>query len=247
MDESWENLAELWTNTEKILYIISNKIGEIPRHGFNKNAKPLSKDLEDKLNSPKAQTEEEGNIRNLLLRAEENRYYGINFKPSNTADDDKSTIEFRLSNGTLDSDTWIENINLFGGIVKAAENIAIIQKKFKEERTEEEQNLLNVFEKLKQEELSDCERLEILLTLVIPEEDRETYRKRYEVNSELLEKSLDVKEEITRQLAEKTINIREIGKKVFLGENGVTGQEYRDGNPVIEMALRGNEKERSVQ
>lgn len=95
--------------------------------------------------------------------------------------------------------------------------------------------------------MSDCERLEILLTLVIPEEDRETYRKRYEVNSELLEKSLDVKEEITRQLAEKTINIREIGKKVFLGENGVTGQEYRDGIPVIEMALRGNEKERSVQ
>lgn len=31
--ESWVNLIEIWGNTEKLLYIISNKAGEISREG----------------------------------------------------------------------------------------------------------------------------------------------------------------------------------------------------------------------
>lgn len=56
-----------------------------------------------------------------MINAQNGRYYGINFKK-------QDTIEFRLSNGTLNANTWIENINLFGGIIKVAQNIAIIQK-----------------------------------------------------------------------------------------------------------------------
>lgn len=233
MKESWENLAELWANTEKILYIISNKAGEIPRYKFDINAKPISKDLENALNKKTNKTKE--SAKKLLVKAQENRYYGINFKPYSRA-----TIEFRLSNGTLDADTWIENINLFGGIVKTAQDLAIIQTKPEEEQTVEERDLLRKFEKLKEANVDEHEKLELLLSLVIPQEDREIYRGRYEVNSKLLEENLDVKEKITSNLAEGTIDIRKIGKKVFLGEDGVTGQEYRDGARVIEEALREN-------
>ena len=63
------------------------------------------------------------------------RYSGINFM--NTGSQGKNTIEFRLANGTIDPDTWIENINLFGGLVKSAQELAEIQKKPENERTEE--------------------------------------------------------------------------------------------------------------
>lgn len=238
MDESWENLAELWANTEKILYIISNNAGEIPRYKFDRNAKPISKYLEIVLND-KTNTEKES-AKELLLEAQENRYYGINFKPANTTHNDKGHIEFRLPNGTLDADTWIENINLFGGIVKTAQDLAIIQTKPEQEQTDEERDSLRKFERLKEANVDEKEKLEILLALVIPQEDREIYRERYEVNSKLLEENLDIKEKITSNLAKGTIDIRKIGRKVFLGEDGVTGQEYMDGVRVIEEALREN-------
>lgn len=238
MNESWENLVELWANTEKILYIISNKPGETPRYKFDINAKPISKELEIVLDYKNEQTKE--SAKKLLLEVQDNRYYGINLRSSNTTNNDRSTIEFRLSNGTLDADTWIENINLFGGIIKAAQDIAIIQTKSDQERTDEERDLLGKFEKLKETNVNEQEKLEILLALVIPQEDREIYRERYEVNSKLLEENLEVKEKITSNLAEGPIDIRKIGRKVFLGEDGITGQEYRDGVRIIEEAFREN-------
>lgn len=240
MEESWENLAELWANAEKILYIISNKSGEIPRYKFDRHAKPLSKELESELNYEKEHKVKKESTKKLLLKVEDNRYYGINFRPSNTTKSSRATIEFRLPNGTLDADTWIENINLFGGIIKTAQDLAIIQTKPEQEQTDEERDLLRKFEKLKEANVDEHEKLEILLALVIPQEDREIYRERYEVNSKLLEEKLDVKEKITSNLAKGTIDIRKIGKKVFLGEDGVTGQEYRNGVRVIEEALREN-------
>ena len=42
--------------------------------------------------------------------------------------DEKNTIEFRLANGTINPEMWIENANLFGGMVAISEELARIQK-----------------------------------------------------------------------------------------------------------------------
>ena len=79
-------------------------------------------------------------------------------------------MELRRAGGT---ETWIENINLFGGIISASEKLNIIQSKSEEMRTSQERYYLNVFEELKASDLSREEKLEILLELTIPEEKKQ--------------------------------------------------------------------------
>ena len=125
MAESWTNLAEIWGNSEKILYVISNAKGEIPRKDILSYAKPTSSKLEELLNSKSVELNDEKDIKEILEDTQENdKYCGINFQ---NLGEYKNTIEIRLANGTLDADTWIENINLFGGLVRASQELAIIQ------------------------------------------------------------------------------------------------------------------------
>lgn len=139
----------------------------------------------------------------------------------------KNTIEFRLPNGTIDENTWIENINLFGGIIKSAEDIMQIQCKPENERIDEENKKIALFERLKDKELSDEERLETLLSLVIREENRDIYRNRYKTNSELIRQNSELLDGITKNIAKSPVNIKKISKTVFVGEGSVTGQDYQ--------------------
>ena len=153
----------------------------------------------------------------------QNRGYGINFMNVGTT---KNTIEFRLANGTLDENTWLYNINLFGGIVKAAKDISIIQNKAENARNDEERKKIEDFEKIKGNELKDEERLELLLDIVVQDEDRDVYRKRYEINSKLIEGNPRIKRSITEKVAKKSVDIKMISKKIFTGEDKVTGKDY---------------------
>ena len=148
----------------------------------------------------------------------------------------KGTIEFRLSNGTIDENTWIENINLYGGIVKAAEDLAQIQAKAEEQRSEAEKKKIACLEQLK-EEVSPEDKLDALLELTIPEEDKDIYRERYDVNHKLIEEDVKLKTEITGKTAKKpiVINKNKVGRAVFTGEKAVTGQDYEKG---VEMLKR---------
>ena len=200
--ESWMNLLQLWSNNEELLYIIANKEGEAPRFMLSSYAKPYSGALEKTLNEKSVQLDTIEDIKKLAKDVQNGTGdYGINF---NNLGNEKNTIEFRIPNGTIDSKTWIENINLFGGIVKASEDLAIIQNKKPEDRTDEEIIKLKLFERLNKDEISDTERLEILLQIVIPSEDRDIYRRRYRVNSKLYEKSI-VRDFIKTKLAKKKI------------------------------------------
>lgn len=223
MEKSWRNLTEIWGNTEEILYIISNKSGEIPREGVIKYAQPISKEFEEILNNGTVELHDEKDLKMFVKNAQKNRYYGINF--SNVGKS-KNTIEFRLANGTLDPDTWIENINLFGGIVRSAQDLAIIQTKPESERNPEEQRLLECFENIKSNEVDNKEKLKLLLEIVIPEDDRAIYMERYEVNSNLIKQNSTIKEGIKSNIAKVPINTDRIAKKVFMGEDGITYQEY---------------------
>ena len=222
--ESWMNLLQLWSNNEELLYIIANKEGEAPRVMLSSYAKPYSGALEKKLNEKTVQLETIEDVKKLAKDVQNGAGdYGINF---NNLGNEKNTIEFRIPNGTIDAKTWIENINLFGGIVKASEDLALIQNKQPEDRTDEEITKLKLFEKLNNDGISDSERLEILLQIVIPIEDRDIYRKRYITNSKLYEKSV-VKDFIRKKLSKKKINFNSTRIKKFGVEQRVSkNNEY---------------------
>lgn len=100
----------------------------------------------------------------------------------------KNTIEFRVANGSLNPDAWIENIILFGRIVQVSEKLAQIEKKPIEELREDDKNLMNLMDELKKEN-PENEKMETLLQLLFTEEERPVYREKYEENSRLLEEA----------------------------------------------------------
>ena len=89
------------------------------------------------------------------------RYRGINFD-NITNTDGKNTIEIRMPNGTINADTWIQNINLFGGIVKIAEETAEIQSKDERKLSLEEKRKLDLFNKLGRDKLKNKEKLVLI-------------------------------------------------------------------------------------
>lgn len=240
--QSWKNLMEIWGNTEKILYLISNKAGEIPRSGVPKYARPISGNFEEMLANGAIQLNSIDDLQKFAKESQINeagaidRYFGINF--SNLGKGNNSTIEFRLANGTIDDQTWIENINLFGGIVQVAEKIALIQNKDINERNKEEQQLLENFERLKDTNITEYDKLESLLTIVIPEEDRDVYEERYRENSIILEQNPEVAEQIHGQIAKNPITINTLGRLIFTGDERITGPEYEQNVSIIKRELK---------
>ena len=175
------------------------------------------------------------------------RYIGVNFM--NLEQGGKGTIEFRMPNGTVNADTWIENINLFGGVVEIAQKLAVIQEKNDYKRSKEENEMLENFEKLKLEGIEEREKLEILLKLVIPEEQREIYERRYDKNSRLLNENPERNDELRRNITKKPIRIskNKVGKISFTGENPINADELSKVSEIISRDMKGKEKEEYVK
>ena len=119
-EEGFKQLVELWGNAEEIYYLISNKPGELPRKGIEQFAKPISYELGDR------ELDKIPKDRFILVAKRifgRCRHRSLNLMSVNNA---RNTIEFRLSNGTLDGNTWIENIRLYGRTVEIAEKLGLI-------------------------------------------------------------------------------------------------------------------------
>lgn len=229
--QSWINFNEIWTNCEEILYTISNKEGEIPREVTAEYAEPISGRIEEELYTGTIQLDSLDDVKEFAKTVQKNnRYFGVNFENVGKS---KNTIEFRLSNGTLDADTWIENINLFGGLVRTAEELYKIQEKPKEEQREKEKRMIECLKKTKNSTISQEEKLEALLEMVIPEEDRNIYRKRYQVNDKLMEENIRMKMIIKRKLAKSSIDIRKMLEKELFREKNLTGKDYKKSEQII--------------
>ncbi len=246
--QAWKNLVELWCNAEEIIYIISNKEGEIPRPGVLTYAKPQSLKFEQALEKGAINLENEEDLDEFIRdivnvqRTEGDdgyyRYFGINF--SNVGKN-KNTVEFRLANEPLDSDIWIQNINLFGGIVRAAQNLAIIQEKPLEQRTEKEKRILQCFENLRSGEFKQEEELLDFLEIVIQEESqRDVYIKRYNTNSKLLKENPEFYEKLKEKFSKRKIKLTkgEIGEVVFGGKEKPKGEDYTVTSEVLEGILQ---------
>lgn len=180
---SWKNLLDIWKSAENEIYTISNEKNDVPRRGIDKWAKFNAKNIQKFINQKSVKKSDFKSFKNKLADMQKDRCYGINFFNITNL---RNTIEFRVPNGTINPDTWIDNINLFGGIVKAAEDIYKIQSKAEEDRTKEENNKLQTFMDLKNYELSSKDKIEKILILAIPEEDRKIYRERFKANSKLV-------------------------------------------------------------
>ena len=182
-EEGYKQLAELWGNAEEIYYLISNKEGELPRKGIGKFARPIS---DMYANEELEKIPKDRFIINAKRIVKSKKYHSINFLNVHTA---RNTIEFRLANGTLDGDTWVENIRLFGRTVEIAEDLGQIVGKLErgEELTEDEKTKYALKEMLKDDVPLDA-KMDILMKILFTEEEQEVYYKRYRANKALEEK-----------------------------------------------------------
>ena len=217
--QDWKNLRNIWNNTEKILYIISNRKGEIPREEVLKYAKPISGKDESKQKT--INLESESDLENFIAgikKIQGDRFSAINYV--NVGEEEKNTIEFRLPNGTLDPTTWIENINLFGGLVRVSHELSKIMLKSEEQRTEEEKKMLYNYEVIQMEQ-DERKVAEALIGLCVSQEQMQTYLDRYDENSELLEKTPEINDGLNGQIRK-----NKIGKKTIPKINGVDLEEF---------------------
>ena len=183
---SFKNLLDIFANTEGILYLISNQEGDIPRRNVFKYSTPISKKINnfnDESCIEIADIDDKESFYKIIKVLQGSRFSSINFK--NLGLDNKDTIEFRIPNGTLDPNIWVENINLFGGIMYAAKKISNIQRKPINDINDDDIITLYSFEKLKDEKISERNRLKLLLNLLPEEIDKQIYINRYDVNKDL--------------------------------------------------------------
>ena len=236
--ESYQNLVDLWVNCEQIFYIISNQIGEVPRKNIAEYAKPISKSFERVIEEGHANFADIENLRQMegQLNLASKRCNGINF--NNLSDYEKHTIEFRLPNGTINPDTWIENINLFGNTLKRCQEISQIRKKDKDELTPQEKSELKVFNSLVFGELSMDDRAKVLIDFILPENQRDVFHKRYFVNSKLLNLHNDVKEFLSNETFAEPIDVADIKDTLFEQEGRITGVEFAICSTVIQRELQ---------
>lgn len=125
-------------------------------------------------------------------------------------------------------------------MVRAAEDLARIEKK--DVRTPEELKKVKTLENLKYLGISDEEKLELLLALAIPEEDRDIYRQRYELNSKLIKESPRTEQGIDEQVAENPTDFKKtrINKYHLSDYRGVTyEQRLGDVNDVTKETSKG--------
>ncbi len=188
--EAYVNLFEIWGNPEKIIYKMSNEIGTIPRMGLKEYAPPISPKFNKAIEKGTINLKSEKDLEQFISEiqeVQERRFSALNLLNVNNG---KNTIEFRISNGTINPNTWIENTRLYGRIMQISQKLAEIEKQ--PEHSKEDKKLLELKDQLK-EEIPEQEKMEILLELLFSEEERKLYRERYISSSKLLEQIPDEK------------------------------------------------------
>lgn len=243
--EAYRILVELWGNCEYLLYIISNEESTLPREGIKTFAAPNSNKIEEVIEKGEMDLKNEEDLESFvtyLKNTQKRRYAGINFCNLYSIYNSKDTIEFRLPNGTINPDTWIENINLFGGIVKVAEEISIILTK-SGTLSDREKRILELYENIRNGQTSETEKLEALLELAINEKERETYIERYNQNRKIIEKS-PIGDFLRSNTSKGGIKLRpeDIGQVALIGKNAISSKEYLLGRSVIEGDLRARQR-----
>ena len=160
--EAFINLFEIWGNAEEVICKMSNAKNVVPRFSLQEYARPISPRINKAIEKGSINLENEEDLDSFIekvQKAQGSRYCGLNLWNINNG---KDTIEFRISNGTIDPDTWIENARLYGRIVEIAEKLAEIEKN--PIKSNEEKRLLSLKEYLKKD-ISENDKKEVSLKL----------------------------------------------------------------------------------
>lgn len=236
--QAYINLLEIYGNCEEIIYAISNESGSTIRRGISQYCLPIAAKLEEGIENGTLDSETEmDRFIEQLQMIQEDRSAGINFMNIGTI---KNTIEFRTPNGTINPDVWIENINLFGGMVRVAQELSVIQAKKGEKITDEDKLKMMYFSKLKSPDIDLKDKLNALLSLIV--KDKEPYIDRYNKNMKLMQEDEKISKIMKNARLHKPLDIRRIGRSVLTGNNAVRGEEvaevegkfYRDVKKVKE-------------
>ena len=229
-DQSLENLIALWCNTEGVLYKICNDKGDKLRGTYY--AKPISGKIgEHNLYCSSL-------IDTYMRFYEDKKFLSMNLR--NIKNPKKKTIEFRISNGTLEPEVWIQNANLFGGMVRVAEELTQIMYKRVEDRTPVDVEKLENFKTLCTTECTEEQKLDILLKLAVSPESREIYQKRYEENSKLIEEDEKLFETLNQGIATKPITPKRVARKIFTGKDAVTGEQMTTADQRLRKDVEKN-------
>lgn len=205
--QSYENLMNIWCNLEEEIYILCNKEGDVPRS--TRYCVPISQKIKEALDTGSIDISNETELNQYIkqLKAiQDVRMSGINLKNANEG---IKTIEFRVANGSLDAKTWIENINLFGGIIAASKELADIQLKT-EPLTDDENQKLSDFDIII-ESNNIQEKINAFLNLITEDEEKKSiYLNRYKVNHDILEKMPAKEKTLRERMTKDTIDVRSI-------------------------------------
>ena len=222
--ESYANLYEIWGNSEEIIFKMCNEKGDLPRQGFQSYATAVASKVNDAIEKGSINIESEEDLNAFigsLQQVQGERYASLNIKNINTG---KNTVEFRISNGTINPDTWIENIRLYGRIIEVSEKIAQLEKM--ENLTQEEKQIVELKDRLK-EDIPEVEKMEVLLDMLFSEEEKDVYRQRYDETIKMIETNPE-------------------NKKLFTSENVVVDFKKKKKEKTEFKELAENEKQSDI-
>lgn len=190
--KAWDYLLNIWQASENIIYKMGNKQGEPLRDFALIHARSTEEIIKSLKNQEGLNISTAEDLRSLASRYTQNIEKKAGLNLSNIGGDYKNTIEFKISNGTLDINTIIENVRLYAAILCTSKQMSL-KKGYKEE---EYYKLLSS----KTEE----EKVKAFLNLIFNnEKDKEIYYGRWNSikNEQIYEKLYLPSQEISRRLA----------------------------------------------
>ena len=182
--EDYKNLFEIWANSEKILYLISNKEGEYPREGVMEYAKPITREKTKEIENEF--TKKDVFIENAKEKQKDNKHYSLNILNIGRRFN-KNTIEFRMPNGSLEPEIILQNITLYARIMQVSKELTKITNKIKNGKqiTKDEKQKI-IYKEMLKREIPDDDNMKILMKLLFDDkEERTVYEKRYYANKDL--------------------------------------------------------------
>lgn len=177
--ESYQRLIELWCNCEKIIFEICDEPYSVKRFTYDDYATPISSKLKEEKIEDKHSLDKDEFIAQLQS-IQGDRYKSINFA---NVGKKASTIEFRIPNGSLDPNVWIENIRLFGRMMQTAEELGKLDNIETKEYTREERRKLWLATMLTNANVPEEDKAKFLINLLFDEEEyKQVYFERYNTN-----------------------------------------------------------------
>ncbi len=189
---AWRNFLEMWMMNEDAMYGLVNKSGDISRGNFYaRNMKEkISTILQSGIMEVETIEELKGKIVEMQLEGsntDQERYFSVNFsnlKYGQNSENVKDTIEFRLANGTLDSNEIRKTILLYAKILEKSKEYGILDYKVNKnmQLTQAEKEMLASRNKMREEQ-DDRNRTEQFIKIMFSDEEiQREYIERYERN-----------------------------------------------------------------